>query len=74
MQQVQLFKGIESEVQSLQDQVNDWIRESGAKVISVSGNIAPQTLTRVDASSHTLSKGVFTASDVLIIVLYEGAQ
>lgn len=64
MQLIKLFKSIETELRSLEDEMNSWIRETGARVISVTGNIAPQT-------GSTQPAGTFSASDVLIIVLYE---
>ena len=70
MQQVKVFKGIESEIQSLEDEVNRWIRQSGANVISIVGNIAPQS-GKGDAQSGALGGGGFAPSDVLMIVLYE---
>ena len=64
MQLIKLFKSIETELRSLEDEMNSWIRETGARVISVTGNIAPQT-------GNAQPVGSFSASDVLIIVLYE---
>ncbi|MGN6134107.1 MAG: hypothetical protein ACTHOU_06370 [Aureliella sp.] len=64
MQKIKLFKSIESELHSLEDEMNAWIAESGARIISVTGNIAPQT-------GNTQQAGMFSASDVLVIVLYE---
>ncbi len=72
MQLVKLFKGIESDVRALENDINTWLRESGAKVITISGNIAPQSAAK-DASAQTLSKGSFAASDILVLVLYEEA-
>ena len=43
MHQVKFFKGIESEVSELQAEVNAWLAESGANVVNMFGNIAPQT-------------------------------
>jgi len=43
MQKVKLFKSIESELLNMEKEINDWIKTSGARVISVTGNIAPQT-------------------------------
>ncbi len=65
MQQIKLFKSIESELRTLEEEMNQWIARSGARVISVTGNIAPQT-------GNSQPAGSFSASDVLIIVLYEG--
>jgi hypothetical protein len=65
MQKIKLFKSIESELASLESEINEWIKTTGVKVISISGNIAPQSL----SSGGTL--GSFSASDVLLIVMYE---
>ena len=65
VRQVKIFKSIESELWSLEDEINAWIKESGAKVVSVSGNIAPQS------SGGGAGQGTFSASDVLIIVTYD---
>ena len=66
MQQVKLFKSIESELWTMEKEINDWIKESGAKVLSITGNIAAQ-------SGQGAAMGSFSASDVLIVVLYEAA-
>lgn len=69
MQQVKLFKGVENEVDSLEKEINDWLSRSGAKVISVTGNIAPQSAKRDSAGG--LGKSSFAPSDLFVIVLYE---
>ncbi len=63
MQKVKIFKSIESELHALEDEINTWIQEQNAKLISLTGNIAAQT-----GGNHL---GSFSASDVLIVVLYE---
>jgi len=70
MQQVKLFKGIESEVQALENEVNAWIRQSGIRVISVTGNIAPQS-PKADPTGAALGGRGLVPSDVIVIVLYE---
>ena len=65
MQQIRIFKSIESEIAPLEEEMNAWLSESGAKVISITGNIAPQA-----AASAALG-GSFSGSDVIIFVLYE---
>jgi len=70
MQQVKIFKGIESQTQSLENEVNVWLRKSRVKVISVTGNIAPQSR-KADPQSGALGGGGFVPSDVILIVLYE---
>ncbi len=70
MQQVKIFKGIESEVASLESEINEWIRSSGAQVVSITGNIAPQT--KDDKSDvAALGHGPYAPSDVMVVLLYE---
>jgi len=73
MQQVKLFKGLESELGALENEVNRWLRQRCARVISISGNIAPQTF-NPEAQGGGLSKTVFSPSDVLLVVLCEVAE
>jgi hypothetical protein len=68
MQQIKIFKGIESELGDLEARVNAWLRDSGARVVQSFGNIAPQSLTQ--SGQPGLSKS-YTPSDVLIILVYE---
>lgn len=67
MQQVKIFKSIESELGELEKEINDWVAESGAKILQINGNIAAQ------AGSDTGITNSFSGSDVLVIVLYESA-
>ncbi len=48
MQQIKLFKSLESDIGSLEAEVNAWLRESEVKVLSITGNIAPQSHTPGD--------------------------
>ena len=68
MQQIKIFKSLESDVAALEDEINTWIRESGVKIVAITGNIAPQTL--VGDKGGSLGKGAFASSDVFIIVTY----
>lgn len=68
MQKVKLFKGTENELESLEGDINAWIASSGFQVLTVSGNIAPQT----HGGGGQLHDS-FPSSDVLIIVTYEDA-
>ncbi len=70
MQQVKIFKSVETDVTQLEGDVNAWIRQSGAKVIAVTGNIAPQSVVP-GSSTGGLSKSGFPPSDVILVVLYE---
>ena len=43
MQQVKIFKSIESEVSNLEETINTWIAEENVNVTNIFGNIAPQS-------------------------------
>jgi|TARA_B110000495_G_C22920606_1_gene537841 hypothetical protein len=64
MQQIKIFKSIESEITTLEQDINLWIKETGAKNIQISGNIAPQT-------EAAPGMGSFSSSDILITILYD---
>lgn len=72
MQQIRLFKGVESELGALESAVNDWIRQSGARIIQITGNIAPQSI-NPRSGSEGLTQSSFSPSDVILIILYEAA-
>lgn len=64
MQQVKIFKSIESERDQMEKDINRWMRKSGARVISITGNISAN-------SPNSQSMSSFSGNDILIIVLYE---
>jgi hypothetical protein len=64
MQQIKVFKSVDSEIPDMERQINRWMRKSGAKVISVTGNLASQ-------SGGGGPMNSFAGGDVLVIVLYE---
>ncbi len=66
MRQVKIFKSIESELWTMEKEINVWAEETGSQIVNVSGNIAPQT-------AASPGQG-FSASDVLVVVLYERAE
>ena len=68
MQQIKIFKGIESEISQLEQRVNAFLTENGGRVIQLTGNIAAQSPTS-DANASLGNS--YTASDILIVVLYE---
>ena len=68
MQQIKIFKSIETDVSSLESEINSWLKESGVKVINIFGNIAPQT---VNSDSSASSSRAFSPSDVFMVVVYE---
>lgn len=65
MQQVKIFKSVDTEIPELERQINRWMRKSGARVLSITGNLSSQP----DASGGPLNS--FAAGDILVIVLYE---
>lgn len=69
MQQVKIFSGLETETKRIENEINTWIKESGVKIIQITGNIAPQA--GVAENSGYLTKGVSNPSDVLVIILFE---
>jgi hypothetical protein len=69
MRQVKIFKNVESNLGELEKEVNSWISQSGAQIVGITGNIAPQSDSSVAGGG--LSKSAFPPSDVVIIVLYE---
>ncbi|MCH8044224.1 MAG: hypothetical protein IID44_10955 [Planctomycetes bacterium] len=68
MQQVKLFKSIEAEVGTLEAEINEWIRESGARIISLDGNIAPQTGALAEQAGAQMR---YPPSDLFVLMLYE---
>lgn len=64
MRKVKFFKSVVSELETLEAEINDWIVAQGVEVVSITGNISPQT--HLPTSSDT-----FSVSDVLVIVSYE---
>ena len=64
MQQIKIFKSIESELGTLEDDINSWMAEQGVSVVQIFRNIAPQ-------SPSGPGMGSFSSSDVLVVVLYE---
>ena len=72
MQQVKIFKSIESEVTQLEQQMNDWLAEHQARIVHITGNIAPQTGEKTTSGGQRLGGG-HVPSDVMIVVVYAKA-
>lgn len=74
MQQVKIFIGVEQESNLMEQEVNAWLRDSGARIVSVIGNIAPQTPNAPSGTRGSLSEGPgrrFAPSDLFLCVVYE---
>lgn len=66
MQQIKIFKSVDTELAELEKTINRWIRKTGVKVNSINGNLSGGG---GGVSSAPLSS--FAAGDVMIIVQYE---
>jgi len=78
MQQIKLFIGREDHTKDLEHEVNQWIASSGVEVLSISGNLSPQTVlpdkvgkSMGDAGSAAGRR--FGASDIMVLVTYKKA-
>lgn len=67
MTKIKIFKSIESEIESLELEVNQWLANDAIHVISMTGNIAPQTT----STTMGMGTGAFSSSDILLIIHYE---
>jgi hypothetical protein len=70
MQQIKIFKSLEFDFEEMEHNINVWLAKTGAKVLSITGNIAPQG----DATGRSAAGGGsagLTQSDVILFVLYE---
>jgi len=72
MYQVKIFKGIESNLAGLENEVNTWLAETNARVVQIFGNLAPLSGERNEGNS--LSAYPYVASDVMMVVLYETTE
>lgn len=72
MQQVKLFMGVESRLEDLEREVNGWLRENGVRVVSIRGNIAPQTPAKANLDNSGMRN--FLPSDLFVMVVYEAAE
>ena len=68
MQQIKLFKGIESERDQVEAQINAWLAKSGARVVHMSGGLTPQT---VNADGAKGAGRQFLPSDLFLAIVYE---
>ncbi len=69
MKKVKFFKGIENELNALEDEITEWLTSTGAQILSITGNIAPQS--GDGASSPMMGQTSFASSDVLVVILYD---
>lgn len=70
MQQIKIFKGIESHLDGLEKEINQWLVENHVKVLNIFGNMAPQSPNMEDRGGG-LTRSAYAPSDVLMVVVYE---
>jgi hypothetical protein len=71
MPRIKLFKGLESNLEGLENQINTWLSQPGIRVIQAFGNMAPQTLPSDTRITSTLGQPQHVSSDVFLVILYE---
>ena len=71
MQRIKLFKGLETEIEALEQKINAWAEGEEVKILQATGNIATQIYNPAAKAGGSLQGNVAAASDVLITVLYE---
>lgn len=70
MHQIKIFKGLESELSALENEVNVWLAEEGVRIVQIFGNIAQQSIASV-GKQVGLSKTDFVPSDILVVIAYD---
>lgn len=65
MQQVKLFKSVDTEIAEMEKQINRFIRKNNIRVLSINSNLASSPT----ANSGPMSS--FAAGDILVTLLYE---
>ena len=58
-------------IEELENEINNWLAKSGVRLVSLTGNIAPQT---ASGSGMGGALEAFSASDILVIVTYEDGK
>jgi hypothetical protein len=76
MPQIKIFMGLEDDTDSLEQEVNAWLAQSGAKVVHMQSNIAPQAILPSAEPTRLLGAGAgqqrrFAPSDIMVTILYE---
>ena len=65
MQQIKIFKTVDTEIDDLEKQINRFIRKHNVRVLSISGNHSAAAI----ASSGPMN--TFSGGDVTVIMLFE---
>lgn len=67
MQQIKLFKSVETEIEDMEKDINSWLASNDINVVSIVGNVSPQTPGRASSDGGRR----FDPSDLFIAILYE---
>lgn len=71
VQQVKIFIGVESDSSGMETEINGWLKDNAdKKIVSIRGNIAPQTLAKASSSLSSSGRS-FSPSDLFIMIVYE---
>ena len=70
MHQIKLFKGLETDLPGLEKEMNEWLAKSGARVINMFGNLAPQK-DETQPDDTGVAHSLYLPSNIFIAVLYE---
>ncbi|MCC6284814.1 MAG: hypothetical protein IT439_05855 [Phycisphaerales bacterium] len=70
MVQVRLFVGVESTRADFEKEINTFLAQLRGSVLSITGNIAPQTIAREGRSEGAGGRS-FNPSDLFVIVTYD---
>lgn len=65
MQQIKIFKAVDSEIGDLESQINRFLRKNKVRVLSISGNHSPSP------AQSAGPMNTFSGGDVTIIMLFE---
>lgn len=69
MHQIRLFKGVETDIKDMEKEINAWLKESKARVVHMSSNIAPQT-NEPQAFAGPKARQ-FAPSDLFVSIVYD---
>lgn len=67
--QIRLFKGVETEIRDMEKEINSWLKESKARIVQMSANIAPQT--NEPAPTGVAKSRQYAPSDLFVALVYD---
>jgi hypothetical protein len=67
--QIRLFKGVETDIKEMEKEINSWLKDSKARVVHMSSNIAPQS-NEPQAFSGPKARQ-FAPSDLFVAIVFD---